>query len=65
MLVSRKVMEQKQETGAKALQRKKAPKRINSRFWDQYENDDYDTNESNDTQSNGKANSNDIGNLNI
>ena len=48
MLASRKAMEQRQEARTRAAQRKKAPKKIDSGSWDQYEHDDYDTNESDD-----------------
>lgn len=43
---------------------KKSP-RINSGLSDQYKYDDYDTYESKNSQSNGKANPNEMKNLNI
>ena len=45
MPVSRKAMEQRQETGAKAVQIK-APRKMDSKSSDQYKHDDHDTNES-------------------
>ena len=65
MLASRKAMEQKQEAGARAAQRKKESKRIDSSSWDQHKHDDYDTNELEDSQSDGEANPDEMEDLNI
>ena len=65
MPASRKAIEQRQETGARAAQRKKAPRRINSGSWDQHEHDDYDTNESEDSQSDGETDPDEMKDLNI
>ena len=65
MQALRKAIEQRQEAGARAAQRKKAPKRIDSGLWNQHKHDDYDTNESEDSQSDDKANSNEMEDLNI
>ena len=58
-------MEQRQETGARAAQRKKALRKIDSGLWDQHEHDDYDTNESEDSLSDGEVDPNEMEDLNI
>ena len=65
MPASKKVMKQRQEAGAKAVQRKKAPTRIDSGLWDQHEHDDYDTNELEDSQSDSEADLDEMEDLNI
>ena len=42
-----------------------APRRMDSGSLDQHKHDDYDTNESHDSQSNGKSNPNKMEDLNI
>lgn len=44
---------------------KKAPRRIDNGLVDQYEPDDYDTDQSRDIQSNGEADPDEIDDLNI
>ncbi len=46
-------------------QMKKAPKRIDSGLLNQYKYNDYDTDKSQDSQSNNKADSDEIKGLNI
>ena len=65
MSVSRKPMEQRQEAGARAARRKKAPRRIDSGLWDQHKHDDDDTNESEDSQSDNEADPDEMEDLNI
>ena len=45
--------------------KKKAPRRIDSGFWDQNEHDDYDTNESEDSQSDDEGDPDEMEDLNI
>ena len=65
MPASRKTMEQRQAAGARAAQMKKTPRRKNSGSSDQHKHDDYDTNESQDSQSNGEADPDEMEDLNI
>ncbi len=44
---------------------KKTPRRIDNGLSGQHDEDDYDTNESQDSQSNGEANPDEIEDLNI
>ncbi len=62
---SKKAMEQRQEAGARATQLKKVSRKIDSGLSNQHEHDDYDTNESQDSQFNSEANSNKMEDLNI
>ena len=45
--------------------KKKAPKRIDSGSWDQHQHDDYDINESENSQSDGEADLDEMEDLNI
>lgn len=65
MLALRKRIEQRQEAEIRVAWNKKAPKRIDSSLSDEYKHDDYDINESQDTQSNNKTNPDEMDNLNI
>ncbi len=65
MLASKKAIEQRQEAGARAAQMKKTLKRMDNGLLDQHEQDDYDTDESQDSQSNGEANPDEMEDLNI
>ncbi len=65
MSASIKVLEQKQKTVAKVAQMKKALKRIDSGSLDQHKYNDYNTNKSQDSQSNDEANLSEIEDLNI
>ena len=48
-------MEQRQEAGAKVAQMKKASRKIDGSLLGQHEYDDYNINESQDSQSNGEV----------
>ena len=61
----KKVMEQRQAAGAKAAQVKKTPKKRNSSLSDQYKHDNYNTNKSQNSQSNDEADPNEMEDLNI
>lgn len=63
--MSKKLIEQKQEAGARVAQIKKVIKRIDSNLLDKYKHYDYFTDKSQDSQSNGKANLEEIEDLNI
>ncbi len=61
----RKAIEQRQEVGARAARMKKTPRRMDNGSLDQYKQDDYDTDESQDSQSNGEADPDEMEDLNI
>lgn len=65
MLASRNAIKQRQEAGAKAVERKKAQKKIDIDLWYWHEHDDYNTNEWEDNQFDGEANLDKMENLNI
>ncbi len=65
MPASRKAMEQRQEAEAKAVQMKITPKKMNNGLLDQYEQADYDTDKSQDSQSNSEADLDEMEDLNI
>ncbi len=65
MPTSRKAIEQRQEAGARAARMKKTQKRIDNGSSDQHEQDDYDTDESQNSQSNGEADPDEMEDLNI
>ena len=44
MPVLKKAIEQRQEAGTRAAQRKKLPKKINNGSWDEHKHDNDDTN---------------------
>lgn len=58
-------IEQRQTAGARAAEMKKRPRGIDSGLLDEHEHDDYDTDEWQDRQSNGEADSDEIKDLNI
>ncbi len=58
-------MEQRQEAGARAARMKKTSRRMDNGSLDQHEQDDYDTDESQDSQSNGEADPDEMEDLNI
>ena len=60
----KEAMEQRQKAGARAT-RMNVPRKMDSGLSDQYEHDDHDINESQNSQSNGKANPDEMKNLNI
>ncbi len=62
---SRKAMDQKQEAGARVARVKKTPRRMDNDSSDQHEQDYYDTDESQDSQSHGEANPDEMEDLNI
>ena len=64
MLASKKVMKQKQEIGARVAQIK-ALRKIDSGLPDQYKHDNYNTNKSQNSQSNGETDLDKIEDLNI
>ncbi len=65
MPASRKTIEQRQEAGTRATRMKKTSKKMDNGLSDQYEQDDYDTDELQNSQSNDEANPNEMENLNI
>ncbi len=65
MPTSRKAMEQRQEAGARVARMKKTPRRMDNSSSGQYEQDNYDTYESQNSQSNGEADLDEIEDLNI
>ncbi len=65
MPASRKVMEQRQEAGARAAQMKKTPRRMDNGSSDQHEQDDYNTDELQESQSNVETDPDKIEDLNI
>ena len=58
ILASKKAIGQRQAAGAKVAQMNKTPRKKKSDLLDQYKNDDYDTDGSQDYRFNRKANSN-------
>ncbi len=65
MSASRKAMKQRQEAGVRAAQMKKTLKRIDNGLSDQQEQDNYETDKSQNSQSNGKTDPDEMGDLNI
>ncbi len=61
----RKAMEQRQEAGIRVTQMKKTPRRMNNGSLDQHKQNDYDTDELQDSQYNGEANPDEMEDLNI
>ena len=61
----KKAMEQRQAAGAKVAQKEKTPKRRKCSLSDQNKDDDYNTDESQDSRFNFKADPNKIKDLNI
>ncbi len=65
MPVSRKVIEQIQKAGARVAQMKRTPREMDNSLSDKHKQDDYITDESQDSQSNGEANLDEMKDLNI
>ena len=65
MPVLRKIIEQRQKAGARAALMKKTSRRMDGNLLDQHEHDDYNTDKSQDSQSNGEANPDKMEDLNI
>ncbi len=63
--MSRKTMKQKQAAEVRAARMKKTPRRMDNGLLDQHEQDDYDTDESQDCQSNREADLDEMEDLNI
>ena len=61
----RKTIKQKQAAEARVAQIKKTSRKRNSSLLDQHKHDDYNTNKSQDSQSNGEANPDEMEDLNI
>lgn len=60
-----KVIKQRQEAGIRVARMKKTPKRIDNGLSDQHKQDNYKTDESEDSQSNGVTHLDKIEDLNI
>ncbi len=65
MPVSRKAMEQRQESGTTVAQMKKTLRRMDNGSSNQHEQDDYNIDESQNSQSNGEADPDNMEDLNI
>ena len=65
MPMSKKTIEQRYAAGAKVTQMKKTLKRRDSSLSNQHKHDNYDTNKSQNSQSNGEADPDKIEDLNI